>query len=422
MRVQKKTIRSAVATTLITALLSVAVLADGGRLQAVIGGQTLSLGNVDSIEVDCSLGFLPIPVVCIAAVTLLGNKASEKLPPAGSALGVDATADDGTASIFKGEIVSVEPAFDSMGNATVVIRAFNRLHRLTRGRKSRTFEKMTDADVAARIATENGLSFGPTGLEARVGYIHFEQNNQTDLEFLLDRAQRIGYDVFVDDSTLYFQRRRDPPPLPLDCAPGRAPGTLLKVFHPLISSANRVSKVTLRGWDPQKQEEITATATQPVIPLSPAGREVTNPQGPLVDLGFVRSLETPGAAYGALLGTLTTLTAGDLSGEVDADGHAALRAGARVSLEGVDQAFNGEYQIARVTHRFGPDSNEGWHTLMRVVRVDRGVFLLPEIGDNVLVTFEHGDLAHPIVVGSLWDDSERPPEEAPICKPWSGRP
>jgi uncharacterized protein involved in type VI secretion and phage assembly len=49
------------------------------------------------------------------------------------------------------------------------------------------------------------------------------------------------------------------------------------------------------------------------------------------------------------------------------------------------------------------------------------MFVLPEIGDDVLVAFEHGDLAHPIVVGSLWDDTERPPEEAPFCERRSRR-
>jgi uncharacterized protein involved in type VI secretion and phage assembly len=29
---------------------------------------------------------------------------------------------------------------------------------------------------------------------------------------------------------------------------------------------------------------------------------------------------------------------------------------------------------------------------------------------EVLITFEHGDIRQPIVIGSLWSDNDRPPE------------
>ncbi len=41
----------------------------------------------------------------------------------------------------------------------------------------------------------------------------------------------------------------------------------------------------------------------------------------------------------------------------------------------------------------------------------RGVFLLPEVDDEVLVAFEHGDVNKPLVLGGLWDGADPPPHD-----------
>jgi phage protein D len=387
------------------------VHADGGRLRAVVEGEALRPGSVLSIVVESDT----LTAVDVATISFQVNRSRFKLPSAGGTLDVESTSDGVNATLFKGEIVGVEPQFEA-SPSKVIVRAFNRLHRLTRGRHSRTYEKRSDAEIAAEIARRAGLAFGTSGPEAAVGQERVFQHNQTDLEFLRERAARIGYDVFVDDLTLYFQRRRDSPAIPLGCPARRADSpTLLKVFHARLASPGSVSKVTVRGWDPNQQEEIVATATRRLIALSAGGLEVADPPGTLVDLGFVQALDTAVASYGAAVGTMTALTAGDVSAEADADGSAALRARARVVVQGAGDAFNGDYRIVGVSHRFDRDSNGGWHTLLRLVRADRAVYVLPEVGDEVLVAFEHGDSARPVVVGSLWNDQSRPPDEAPLC-------
>jgi uncharacterized protein involved in type VI secretion and phage assembly len=42
---------------------------------------------------------------------------------------------------------------------------------------------------------------------------------------------------------------------------------------------------------------------------------------------------------------------------------------------------------------------------------DRGLYFLPEVDDEVLVLFEHGDVRFPYVIGSLWNGKDKAPAD-----------
>jgi uncharacterized protein involved in type VI secretion and phage assembly len=44
---------------------------------------------------------------------------------------------------------------------------------------------------------------------------------------------------------------------------------------------------------------------------------------------------------------------------------------------------------------------------------ERGQFYMPEIDDEVLVAFEHGDFDHPFIIGFLWNGVDTPPTNDP---------
>lgn len=48
---------------------------------------------------------------------------------------------------------------------------------------------------------------------------------------------------------------------------------------------------------------------------------------------------------------------------------------------------------------------------------NRGWFFIPEVNDEVLVLFEHGDLNRPLVVGALWGGKDKPPDKNPGGNP-----
>jgi phage baseplate assembly protein gpV len=41
----------------------------------------------------------------------------------------------------------------------------------------------------------------------------------------------------------------------------------------------------------------------------------------------------------------------------------------------------------------------------------RGMFFMPEVDDEVLVAFEHGDMDHPYIIGFLWNGVDVPPDD-----------
>jgi uncharacterized protein involved in type VI secretion and phage assembly len=55
-------------------------------------------------------------------------------------------------------------------------------------------------------------------------------------------------------------------------------------------------------------------------------------------------------------------------------------------------------------------SESYWARLgMPMAGTDRGLVLIPEVGDEVIVGFEREDLRFPIVLGALWNGKDKPP-------------
>ena len=57
------------------------------------------------------------------------------------------------------------------------------------------------------------------------------------------------------------------------------------------------------------------------------------------------------------------------------------------------------------------DSEGDWVRIVSFMAgKNRGGVFFPEVGDEVLVIFEQGDIDYPYVIGSLWNDKDTPPE------------
>lgn len=71
-------------------------------------------------------------------------------------------------------------------------------------------------------------------------------------------------------------------------------------------------------------------------------------------------------------------------------------------------------KLGRVKMKFPWMSDKNETDWVRVTALmtgkEMGSFFLPEVGDEVLVAFEHGDINYPFVIGSLWNGKAKPPE------------
>jgi uncharacterized protein involved in type VI secretion and phage assembly len=70
-------------------------------------------------------------------------------------------------------------------------------------------------------------------------------------------------------------------------------------------------------------------------------------------------------------------------------------------------------KMGRVKVRFPwlSDDNESWWARIASAMAgpNRGIYFLPEVEDEVLVGFEHGDIRFPYVIGALWNGQDSPP-------------
>ncbi|MCP4403746.1 MAG: phage late control D family protein, partial [bacterium] len=105
-----------------------------------------------------------------------------------------------------GEITGLEPEFTTEQAATMTVRGYSRLHRLSRGRMTRSFKEMKDSQIAAQIAQELGLSSEVE--DTKIIHPYVFQNNLSNLDFLLERARAIGYEIEVEGKKLYFRQSR----------------------------------------------------------------------------------------------------------------------------------------------------------------------------------------------------------------------
>ncbi|MEA3309351.1 MAG: VgrG-related protein [Chloroflexota bacterium] len=380
-------------------------------------------------------------------------------------------------ALFEGEITAVEPVFTSGGYVQMVVRGYDKSHRLHRGKKIRTFLKMTDSNIVSKIAQEAGLQAVVDATSPQ--HEHVWQNNQTDMEFLRSRARRLGYFVYVEDQKLHFSKQ---PPggqsIELEW------GKNLRDFRPRLAVTHQVDQVTVRSWDPVQKQAVSSEVTSATNTQHQGGE--SRDGGQVAQSAFGGSAENLVVTYPRLQQSeaknmaqaLYNRTNGNfVRAEGTCVGDPKISAGKIVKLVGVGERFGGTYVVTSARHIFATERN--YETTFHVrgqqaeilsyllqggagpqtqralingvviglvtnnndpdgggrVKVkfpwldeelesdwirmaapgagkERGFYLIPEIDDEVLVAFEHGDIHSPYVLGGLWNGKDAAPKKS----------
>lgn len=76
------------------------------------------------------------------------------------------------------------------------------------------------------------------------------------------------------------------------------------------------------------------------------------------------------------------------------------------------------------------DAESDWARVLGIgAGEEAGLFIIPEVGDEVLVVFGHGDFSQPFILGGLWNGQDAPPPEGtgsgsgerPLVRTWHSR-
>ena len=330
----------------------------------------------------------------------------------GSTVTIKMTPPGGTPDILiKGEVTGFEAEYDASRLRTI-LRGYDLSHRLHRGRNTQTYKNVTDSDIVRQVAGNASLPIGTID-STSVTYDHVSQGNQSDWDFLKSRAREIGYEMGMDDGQFYFRQ-----PLQASSAPPSGDyqshtdplqlvfGDDLIEFRPRVTSAEQVSTVNVRGWDPDGKQVVVGSASASTVAASvqddPSALAGTfgGPTFTAVDRPLPQQPMADGVA------TAIAEIIGSSFAEADgvARGNPKLKAGATVSVGVVGDRFEGQYTLSGARHVFGPS---GYRTHFVISgRQDRSLLGLASLGASNGHASAGGAPINGVVIAQVTDNND----------------
>jgi uncharacterized protein involved in type VI secretion and phage assembly len=336
-----------------------------------------------------------------------------------------------------------------------------------RRRNVRTFQNQTSSDIVSKLLTEAGFQAqcDPSGEP----HEFVQQNNETDWELIWRLADRSGLELVIDGRTASLRKPSSDNSIELEW-----PATL-RSFNPRVTAVQQVDEVTLRAQDPNTNQAIDVSASNPqqVAQIGVSRQTVVAAFEEAKTHIATEPVKSQAEGMSVAQAKLDRLANAYVAIEASTSGNPKIKAGASVKIGGVGQQFSGTYPVTQAVHIFrggstyetsfsnvpistllaatrsghGPgqpsfgsqlvigvvtnnqdpenmgrvrvqypalaDDAEG--TWARIATLsagnERGVLMLPVVGEEVLIGFEHDDTTRPYVLGSLFNGQDTPGDD-----------
>jgi phage protein D len=254
--------------------------------------------------------------------------------------------------VFNGVVSALEHRYAEGEAHELAVFAEDALMKLRMTRRSRTYENVSDADIARDVASEHGLrpdcdAPGPT-------YDLVQQWDQSDLAFLRERARLVQAELFADDDRLCFKAR------------GARSGTevTLVVGNTLLRASVRAdlahqrTKVRISGYDAKAraviEEEAGPDAVRGEVESGRTGPEIL--ERALGERVGHRAREAPlttGEAAAWARAEMLRRARGFVHLDATTSGTPELVVGSKIEIQGMGGPFDGaRYHVTRVCHTY----------------------------------------------------------------------
>ncbi len=263
--------------------------------------------------------------------------------------------------VFEGKVSAISAQFEEGQEPEVLICAEDTLMSLRMTRRMKTYNNVSDAEIAQEIADLHGLEAqadapGPS-------YDVVQQWNMSDLAFLRDRARRIQADVWVEEGKLHFRSRDQRPTNEITLVQGNH----LLSLKASADLAHQRTQVRITGYDASDRSSIDASSDlqsiQGEIPNGRNGIDILS-ESFGDDHRSLRVRDVPlnsDEAQDWSKNELLRRARSFVTVSGTTRGTPSMNVGSRLNLERVGAPFEGpEYYVVKVCHRH--DLNQGYRT------------------------------------------------------------